>query len=39
MTTAFLKLTVRPCPSVSLPFVQDLQEDVEDLGVGLLDLV
>ena len=37
MMIVFRKSTLRPEPSVS--FVEDLQHGVEDLGMGLLDLV
>ena len=39
MMMALRKSTVRPWASVSLPVLQDLQQDVEHVGMGLLDLV
>ena len=39
ITIALRKSTVRPWASVSLPVLEDLQEDVEDVRVRLLDLV
>ena len=37
--TVLVKLTVRPWPSVSRPSSMICSSDVEDVGVGLLDLV
>ena len=39
MMTVFLKSTVRPWRVGEPPVVEDLQQDVEDVGVGLFDLV
>ncbi len=39
MTTVFLKSTVRPCESVRRAVVEHLQQCVEDVVMGLLDLV
>ena len=37
--TVFLKSISRPSPSSSDPLVEDLEEQLHDVGVGLLDLV
>ena len=39
MMTVLRKSTVRPWPSVKPAVVEDLEQDVEDVAVGLLDLV
>ena len=39
ITTVFLKSTVRPWLSVRPAVVEDLEQDVEDVGMGLLDLI
>ena len=39
MMIALRKSTVRPCESVRRPSSGDLEQDVEDIRVGLLDLV
>ena len=39
ISTVLQKSTLRPVLSVSRPLVENLQQDVEDIGMGLLDLV
>ena len=38
-TIVFLKSITRPSPSASVPLVEHLVEQVEQVAVGLLDLV
>ena len=39
MMTVLRKSTVRPWPSVKPAVIEDLEQDVEDVAVGLFDLV